>query len=472
MLHTKPPRHIAELIHGPLDDAKPTGFAQEIKRAMFREVLSMGLPSLTGFLVASLYEVVNMFWLARIGPAPVAAVTMCASIMWVLSFTNEVTGNGSVAVISRRFGEGKAAHTEQAIKATFLLKFGGGTVLGLLGLVLLPQLLRLVGASSDVQSLGVRYGSLQLILLGFTHASYSVYTSLRSIGEPRAALWIQLLSVALNCVLDPILIFGWGPIPELGVLGAAIATSAARLSVVITGCWALERAKSPVRVRWLSKPFPTFGEMKQIIKIGFPGGINSLSFALSVSAAVRLVSSYGTITIALYGMSMKVLQFGIMAIVGLGLGTGALIGQFLGSREKHKAWLASVLSIRFAVWLMAGYAAAILVLAPLVVRMFFSDPSLSTPGATILRIMALSLPFIGLHIGAETVFSGAGRNVPTMVLSIVHSWVMVIPLMYLFGIFLEWGPNAMMMGWGIAHMCGGMAALWLYRRGSWLKHEV
>lgn len=472
MLRTKPPLHLAEIIHGPLDGAEPPGFERSLIKAMFKEVLSMGMPSMTGFLVASLYELINMFWLARIGPAPVAAVTICTSFMWVLQFPNMVVGTGSVAMISRRFGEGDLLRTELSIKNTFLLKFGIGVCLGIVGIFLLPWALRFLGAAPDVVEMGIAYGTLSLAIQGFALTGYSVYTALRSIGQPRAAFWIQVLGTAVNAILDPFLIFGWGPFPEWGIFGAAVATSCAHVTVVITGCIALEREASPVRVRFLKRPFANVTEMWQMFRIGFPAGINSLSFSLAMSFAVKLVANHGTVVVAIYGMGNKVMHFGIMAVVGLGLGTGALVGQFLGSKELHKAWLAGVLSIRLAVWLMIGYAVILIAAAPLIVRMFFSDPSMLASGTAILRIMALSLPFIGLHIGSETVFEGAGKNTPPMVLSIVHSWVMVIPFMWLAGTVLELGPNAVVAGWGLAHIIGGAAALWLFRRGSWLMHEV
>ena len=94
------------------------------------------------------------------------------------------------------------------------------------------------------------------------------------------------------------------------------------------------------------------------------------------------------------------------------------------------------------------------------------------PGKAILRIMAISLPMIALHIAAEEVFMGAGQNTPPMVLSIIHNWVMVVPLMYLAGNVLHWGPTGLMWGWSTAHVLGALASYWLFRRGTWLKHEI
>jgi putative MATE family efflux protein len=472
MLRTSPPKKVAEVIHGPLNGQAPPGYTREVRRGIMKEVLSMGLPSMTGFLVSSLYEIVNMFWLARIGSAPVAAVTMCTTFVWVLSFWNMIVGTGSVATIARRFGEGNFVRTEQSIKNTFVLKFACGTLFGIPAILLLPWVLDFMNAAPDVKELGIRYGTVQLCVLGIAAMGYSVYTALRSIGQPKAALWIQVLGTGINCVLDPLLIFGYGPFPELGILGASLATATAQIAVVIAGMWALHRKSSPVRVRWMHAPKPAWPEMWQMLRIGFPAGINSMSFSLATSFAVKLVAAFGTTAVAAYGLSSKVMHFGVMVIAGLGLGTGALIGQYLGAKQLDRAWLAGVLSTRLALWIMLGYAALLFVFDNLIVSMFFSDPATHELATQILRIMVFSLPMIGLHIGAETVFEGAGQNTPPMVLSIVHSWAMVIPFMYIAGSVLHLGPLGLMWGWTLAHAIGGLAALWLFRRGTWLEHVV
>ena len=472
MLRTHPPRKVAEVIHGPLNGQAPPAYTREVRRGIMKEVLSMGLPSMTGFLVSSLYEIINMFWLARIGSAPVAAITMCTTFIWVLAFWNMIIGTGSVATISRRYGEGNLPRTEQSIKNTFLLKFACGTLFGLPAIFVLPWVLDFMNAAPDVKELGIRYGTLQLCVLGFAGTGYSVYTALRSIGQPRAALWVQVLGAGINCTLDPLLIFGYGPFPELGILGASIATATAHVSVVLTGMWALQRASSPVRVRWFHSPAPAWPEMWQQIRIGLPAGLNSMSFSMATSFAVKLVANFGTTAVAAYGMSSKVMHFGVMVIAGLGLGTGALIGQFLGAKQLDRAWLAGILSTRLALWIMIGYSVLLFIFDDLVVSMFFTDPATHDLARQILRIMIISLPMIGLHIGAETVFEGAGQNTPPMILSIVHSWVMVIPFMYLFGTVFKLGPVGLMWGWTLAHALGGLAALWLFRRGTWLEHQV
>lgn len=472
MLRTHPPKKIDEIIRRSVDTDLPEGFSRKLIRTIFQKVLAMGLPSMAGFALMTVYQIVDIYWLAMIGPAPVAAVTIFGGFLWVLTWPNMIVGAGSVAVISRRYGERDALRTEQAIKETFLLKFAIGLLCGIVGIFTLRWVLGIMGAEPDVIELGRTYGVLQLVTLGFCLTSYSIYTAFRGIDRPNTALFIIICGTGLNILLDPLLIFGIGPFPRLGIFGASLATSISYITVVITGMFLLSRKSSPVRVNWKGAPWPSLTEMGRIFRIGAPSGVNHFSFALAQSVVIKFVAEYGTVIVAIFGMSNKVLEIGIMLVVGLGLGTGALIGQYLGSREHHKAWLAGILSIRLGVGLMTAYAAVIIAGAPLIVRMFFNDPQMVEPGVTILRIMALSLPLIGLHIASEEVFTGAGQNTPPAVLSIIHSWVMIVPFMYLFGHVFGWGPNGLMWGWSLAHMIGGLAINYLFRRGTWLTHKV
>jgi putative MATE family efflux protein len=472
MLRTLPPPRVTEIIHGPAARGTHRPFTRELKRQIRAEVLSMGLPSLTGFLVISFNELVSMFWLGRIGTAPQAAVTMSSTLIWLVSFANTIIGAGSVAAISRRYGESDIERTAQAIKATFYLKFVSGVLLGLVGLLLMNWGFLLLGAEPDVRTLATQYSAIQFLTMGFSMTSFSVYTALRSVGKPREAMLLQALGTGINLILDPLLIFGIGPFPELGVRGASIATATSYTTVVIVGCLQLSGPRSPVRVAWFRGRVPAWSEMWPVLRIGLPAGLNQMSFALAMSFAMKLIAHHGTDVVAIYGMGQKAIHFGVMMVVGLGLGTGALIGQFLGSRSLDKAWVAGVLSTRLAFWMMLAYGSLIFLGAPWIVEFFFKDAALYPLATSLLRIMALSLPLIGVHIGAETAFEGAGQNTPPMILSIVHSWVMVIPFMWLLGNYLDLGPRGLLWGWTTAHAAGGAAGLWLFRRGSWLKHEV
>ncbi|MBU1707056.1 polysaccharide biosynthesis C-terminal domain-containing protein, partial [bacterium] len=289
MFRAYPPPKVAKLIRESTDSELPEHFDFKLIRSIFRRVLAMGLPSMAGFMLMIVYEIVDMFWLAMIGPAPVAAVTIFGSLLWVLASVNSIIGAGSVAVISRRFGEGDKNRTEKSIKNTFLLKFGVGLIFGLPALFFLRPVLKIMGAEPDVVSFGMEYGILQLCTLGFMLTAFSIYTAFRGIGKPNTALFVNIIGTGLNMLLDPLLIFGVGPFPKLGVFGASLATSISYITVVVTGMFLLSRPKSPVQVKWFKSPAPAVSEMWQILRVGAPSGINDFSFSLAQMVAVRLV---------------------------------------------------------------------------------------------------------------------------------------------------------------------------------------
>jgi putative MATE family efflux protein len=432
----------------------------------------MGAPSMASFLLLTVYDLIDVFWLAKLGEEPVAAVTVFSALFWVLSFPNQVIGVGSIAYISRRFGAGEAARTEVAIKNTFFAKLLVGVAVGAVGLAVAAWAFGLLGAEPEVRALGVRYGTVQWIAAPLTLASFSVYTALRGIGRPALGMWISVAGTILNLGLDPLLIFGPGPFPELGIRGAAIASAAGYGVVTVWGMAALAGPASPVRVRWLGGPAPQPREMLRMTTIGLPAGAGGLSFALFASCLVKLVAIHGTTAVALFGMSQKITKLGIMVVAGLGMGAGALVGQYLGGRQLVRAWLATATSIQLASATMFVFGAGVFAFAPALVRAFFDDPALIPEGAVYLRLLALGLPFVGVVVGAEQPFAGAGMNLPPTVLHAAAAWGVTIPLMLLFGEVLGLGPEGMMAAMALGNVLEACAAAWLVRRGGWLEHDL
>jgi putative MATE family efflux protein len=472
MLRIRPPQRVIDILHRADPENSIDSIHTPLKRKIMREVIRMGLPSMASFLLMSVYELINTFWLAKIGAIPVAAITIYSAFLWVLTFPNQIIGAGSVAIISRRFGAGELLLTERAIKSTFYSKFILGIGLGIVGLIITPWMMTLLGAEPDVAKLAVEYGIVQNIALGFSLTSFSVYTALRGIGRPAAGMWISVAGTVVNCAMDPLLIFGIGPFPELGVMGASISSALGYITVCAGGCFMLARESSPVRVNWFGGIKPSVEEMVKMFKIGFPAGINALSFAVMMSVRVKLFALFGTNAVALYGMSMKIMRVAVMVIVGLGLGTGALIGQYLGAKKLNYAWVSAMSSVQLAAGSMLLAAIALCMFAPQIVRMFFSDPELLVPGILYVRTMAVGLPLIAIIIQCENAYTGAGMNIPPMIMGMTIDWAVIIPIMYISGITLNFGTFGMLVGWGVALAIGAFILLTAIRRGSWLEHSV
>ncbi len=446
--------------------------------SVIKSIFRMGLPTMIGFGAANIYDIIDMFWLARLGVKEPAAVTFFFSFLWVLSSVNMIAGTGSVSVISQSFGSGDRGLTEASIKETFLLKALLAIGFGAVGLLLCEPVLKLLGAKGEVLSMAMDYGTVQLIGMIFPFCAFTVYTSLRGIGNPKWAMALMLASIGLNVILDPVLIFGWWIFPRLGVAGAAWASIIGYAFSVVMGLALLYGGALNLRLHVRSGVEIAWKNMLKIMRIGLPSGIGSISFSLSRSVIMGLVAVYGTEIVAAYGIGNRISAFGIMIVVGLGLGISALIGQVLGAEKEDRAIETARQSILLSTVVMTVFGAMCFLGADYLMRAFFETSGGGQParvheaGVILMKVFAFSFPFTGLFITIEQIFCGAGKNTPGMVLSIIGNWVIEIPLILLLADTVGLKELGVWFGITISSAISASAFYWYYTRRTWLSHRV
>jgi putative MATE family efflux protein len=451
---------------------RPTKQYDHTEGSIIASILRMGVPSMIGFALGNIYDLVDMYWLSRLGPGSVAAITILSPLLWVIHSANMIVGAGSVAIISRRYGERDLVRTELAIRETIMLKWIAALSFGLLGYVSAPFMVRLLGAEGAVLDQGVLYGRIIFLGLGFNFATYSVFTAMRGVANPNLAMALMISLNLFNMVLDPILIFGWWIFPELGVAGAAWASVISYGIAFTAGMVLLCSGAANVRLRLLRRSAIQWDIMASILKIGAPSAIGSVSWSLARTVAMPLVAVYGTGVVAAYGVVTRVSAFGMMLLVGIGLGLSALIGHNIGAGKLERARQTAHQAILLSIGIMLASAVLCFYGATFIMQRFFEDPEIVTHGAAFLRILALGFPFLALHLAIENVYSGVGENRPAMTVNIVHSWILELPAIYLCVKVLGFGPNAIW--WAITGATVVSAAgYYLYfRRGRWLQVKV
>lgn len=432
----------------------------------------MGIPSMIGFGALNVYDIVDMFWVAKLGAEPVAAITIFSAFFWVISSANQIAGVGSVAVISRRYGEKNYPETERAIKDTIILKWILAILFGTIGLLLIDKILVLLGAKGEVVSMGISYGKVQFIGLGFAFSTFTIYTALRGIGNPNMAMAVMLGSTALNMILDPFFIFGWWFFPEMGVVGAAVASVISYTVAFSTGLVIFFSGTCNVPLHLKSQVKLKVRSLLKIMQIGLPLGISDMSFSFARLVVMPLVAVFGTDVVAIYGMGMRVSSLGIMVIVGMGLGLSALIGQNLGARKIDRARITANQASLLAVVIMIFFGLINFIFAPFIVKIFFQSHNLVSLGTTLLRIQAIGFPFLGLYIILEEVFAGAGDNVPAMIIGMIYSWLLEIPLILIFTKVFDFNQNGVWWAIVLATFIGSLIFYYWYRKGRWLQREI
>ncbi|MFH1313114.1 MAG: MATE family efflux transporter [Candidatus Eisenbacteria bacterium] len=430
-------------------------------------VLYMGVPSMVGFAAMVIYELTDMFWVARIGTAEVAAVTLFASFAWVLSSINSLVGSGSVAVISRRFGEKDLDGTVNAIRQTLVMKFLIGLPMGIAGFFVIGRVLALMTGDGDVVRLGVAYGRIFLVGLPFMFTSYTVYTAFRGIGDAPKAMYVMLFSTGLNMALDPLFIVKF----NMGVEGAAIATIISAVCGVVVGLWMLRFRSGPVKIRFRGYRIDT-SVMGRILKIGFPPFIESIARSVSFWLFAIFVAHYGTLVVASYGICLRIFEFGIVFAVGLELGASAIVGQNMGAGKPDRAGISARNAGLLALGLAVTLSTLEIVFGQQIMHVFGNSPEVKIRGAEVLMYFAIAQPFAATAIALSSAFFGSGNTWPPTIAGLLTSWTFQIPLTAIFVYVL--GSTATVM-WILMILANaiylGMLVVW-FRRGKWKEREV
>ena len=430
-------------------------------------VLYMGIPSMIGFTAMTVYALTDMFWVARLGTAQVASITLFGSFLWVLSSINSLVGSGSVAVISRRFGERDFGGAACAIEQTLIMKVAVAIPMSIIGYFTVPHILNFMTGDTEVVLYGTTYGRILLLGLPFMFSSYSVYTALRGMGEAPKAMYIMLFSTVLNMSLDPLFIFGF----DMGVGGAATATVVSAVCGVAVGIYVLRSPQRAARIgeKGLRIDLRT---IKRILQIGFPPFIESIARSMAHWVFAVFVAVFGTLIVASYGICMRIVEFGIVFAVGLELGASAIVGQNLGAGKPDRAEASARNAALLALAISVALSIIEMVLAEEIMLLFGKSEEVRLVGAHVLRYFAVAQPLIATSIALSCAFYGSGKTWPPTIGELLATWVFQIPVAALLIYVLGHGSDSM---WTVVilskalYFC--MLIFW-FRRGTWKEEKV
>ena len=457
-----------------MTDAVEKRRADYTEGSIFYSIMKMGLPSMFGFLVQHIYSMVDMYWVSRLPEqeASVAAITFFGNILWFFYCFNSLVGPGSVAIISRRYGEKEYHKVEKAIKETFILKLVFGGVFGLVGFFFVGPMLQLIGAEGETLALGIDYGRIMFAGMAVMYATYSIFTAMRGVANPQMAMILMIGSNVLNIVLDPIFIFGYLGFPAWGIKGAAYASVLSYTLTFSVGLFLFYGNRTNVKLHLRGKERLSVASMWKIIKIGVPTWFGEMSFSGARLVIMRMVAPFGTAVVAAYGVGNQVTAFGIMLLVGMGLGLSSLIGHNIGASKPNRAKKTADQAILLGIAIMLVFGLATFILARQIMGLFFDTGSTIALGHHMLKIFAVGFPFIGAFIMIEEIHVGVGLNTPAMVMNIIHSWVLEMLPIYLLTVPLALGQTAVWWTISAAGVVSTAVFYVYYRRGRWLTVKV
>jgi putative MATE family efflux protein len=427
-------------------------------------ILRLAVPAVGAALLQLLFLLIDIFWVGRIlGPAALAAISTAGFAVWMLLALGEMIGVGLTAVASRRHGEGAHGLAALASGTTLALAILFGVVVALLGWALLPALFAVMHTPPEVTDLGRLWLTTYLIGTPLVFGFYAAEAAFRAAGDTRTPLALLGVSVLVTAILDPVLIRGMGPVPALGIAGAAVAAVGTRALGLALGFGVLARRRLVRLSVW------DWRSAAAVARIGAPTAATGIFFSAVYIGLTRLTTRFGTPALAALGVGHKLEGLAYQVAVGFALASAAIVGQNLGAGRPDRA--------RRAGWLTTGYAcgiAAFVMLAFLLaperlVAVFTRDADVIRVGASYLRIIAVSEVTMALELVLEGSLGGAGYTVAPMLWS-GSLTASRIPLgAWLSGLLgvagVWWAISVTAIGRGLA-----MAALW--RGGRWQHARV
>ncbi|QEL12564.1 MATE family efflux transporter [Kushneria phosphatilytica] len=435
-------------------------------------LLRLAVPIVLANVLQSLYQLIDAFWVGRLGGHAVAAVSVCFPITFLLIALGSGLGVAGSTLVAQYMGAGQHRMVNRVAAQTLLMVALVSIGLSLLGEWLAPSLLKLLGVAPEVYDGALIFLRFSLAAMIFTFGFAMFQSLMRGIGEVRTPLYIVAGTVVLNVVLDPLLIFGLGPIPGLGVGGAALATLITQalalmigLRLLLRGRWTIQPAASDFRPDW---PF-----IRRAFRLGFPASIELSARALSMNVMVFLVSGFGTVTIAAYGVGTNVLSFVIIPALGLSMSTAALVGQNIGAGQFERAARIARLSAAIAFVTLSLVGALVFVFATALVRFFVpADDAVIATGGRFLHTVALTFGFMGLQMALTGVFRATGQTLVAMVLTLVSQWVLQFPLAFVLSRDAVLGQSGIWWAFPVTNVVIALITVAWFARGDWMKQRL
>ena len=429
----------------------------------------LAIPMMLEMSMESIFAVVDIAFVARLGTDAIAAVGITEALITVLYAVAVGLGMGVTAMVSRRIGakqrDAAASVAGQAIWIAAVLSL----VIGVSGAVYAADMLRLMGATAGVIETGTGFaavllgGSASILYLFLLNAAF------RGAGDASVALRSLWLANGINIVLDPCFIFGLGPFPEMGVTGAAVATTIGRGIGVVYQLWYLfdGRGRLQFQFRNLAIAPPL---VKRMLIIS-AGGVGQFLIATSSWIIImRIIALYGSTAVAAYTIALRMFEFVWLPSWGLGNAAATLVGQNLGAQKPRRAEQSTWRAARYNTIFMTVVGILLIAFAPTIVGLFSSDDEVLRYGISCLRILGVGIPMYAIGMIITQALNGAGDTTTPTVINFVCFWMLQIPLAFWLASNISMGPNGVFLAIVLSESLVTVLSVVIFRLGRW-KHQ-
>jgi putative MATE family efflux protein len=436
-----------------------------------RGIFYLAGPAVATMFLETAFSIADIFWVGKLGAVSLAAVISSAFLIWIIWSLVGAISVGVTALVARFIGAKQPHQAAFSARQSYLFAIFLALAITIAGILFTKWPFVLMGTEPDVTQLGIRY--LRIIFIGAVFFFLiDVFSAIfRAAGDTKTPMLVIGGSLALNIVLDPILIFGLGPFPRMETAGAALASIFSQAVGSSLFIWLIARGKLGFRFSLLPALKLDLSMVWRILRVGIPASSAWILFSVVYLFLNKIVALFGTEAIAALGIGNRMESLSFHACMGFSIAASTLVGQNLGAEKPHRSSQAAWQAAGFAV-MVTGFVAVMFLAFPKQIASFFiSDPRVIGIGIGYLRIVALSQIFMALEIVFEGAFAGAGNTVPPMTVSIAGSLARV-PLAYLLAV--DWGMGISGVWWAITatSIVKGIVLTYWFSRGRWKTQKI
>jgi putative MATE family efflux protein len=448
------------------------GTSQDLTSApLGRAVALLAIPMVLEMSMESLFAVVDIFWVSKLGADAVALVGVSETLMSLVYTVAVGLSAGATATVARRTGEKDREGAARAAFQVIIAAVALSALLGVLGVVFAPRLLGAMGAASAMASHGSAYTKIMLGGNATVLFLFVLNAIFRGAGDAAIAMRSLWIANILNMLLGPCFIFGLGPIPALGVTGAAIATTIGRGVGVVYQMVALVRGGRRITIeRRHMRLEPRL--LRDVLKVSGSASLSTLVESASWLGLVRIFASFGSESLAGYTIAIRVLIFALLPSWGMANAAATLVGQNLGAGQPERAERAAIRAAIYNVLFLGAASAVFVALPEPIIHLFTREPDVVPYATSCLRIVALGFLFYAFGMVVVQSFNGAGDTTTPMLINLVSFWMIKIPLAYVLARPLGLGPRGGFIAIAAAYSFQSVVAALLFRRGRWKTKKV
>ncbi len=436
-----------------------------------RAIFLLSIPMILEMLMESLFAVVDIFFVSQVSINAIATIGLTESVITLIYAIAIGLSMAATAMVARRVGEKDYPKASQAAVQAIILGTSVAIIASIIGIIFPGEILALMGAESDLIAEGKGYtqvligGNLSIMLLFLINAIF------RGAGDASIAMRSLWLANILNILLDPVFIFGLGPIPALGVKGAAVATTIGRGTAVLYQIYMLQSSKSRVQIRWNDIKV-RLDMMRNLIKISAGGIAQFLIGTSSWVFLMRIMSEFGSEVLAGYTISIRVIMFTILPAWGMSNAAATLVGQNLGAQKPDRAEKSVWKTARYNMYFMVTVSLLYIILAPYIISFFTNEAEVIRYGALSLRVIACGYLFYAYGMVVNQAFNGAGDTKTPTVINLICFWCFQIPFAYLTSIYFDAGPVGVFIAISLSESLLAVISMAIFRKGKWKTVQV